>query len=376
VTNLDPGGVLARLVDACARVRGAARPDDVLDAAAEEARLLAGSRHAWAARVENASGADHVAVLRSASDDDASVDEPSPPPVASLLAEMAGARASGGRPIARTDQFLAVGLLGSAGTTEGILVLASGAGADAVLDLALTQLGNVAGLALEAARLRARVEVVTKARESLLASVSHDLRNPLNTFAMSAGLLRDDLERNDVDATRGISLVSRMERATARMQGLIEDLVEASRIDARKIDYAIRAESAAQIVKDAVAAAVPRNATEKGAAVASDTLDEDVRVMADRARTIQLIAKVVAFEGKSTGDGGTIRLGVTLQGESVLFTARALGPGGTPVPPPEEGRGGLALLIARGLVEAQHGTFRIEASDGFVVAFTLPAAKP
>jgi signal transduction histidine kinase len=158
------------------------------------------------------------------------------------------------------------------------------------------------------------------------------------------------------------------------MQGHIEDLVEASRIDARKIDFAIRAESAAQIVKDAAAAAKPA-ASEKGAAVACDTLDEDARVMADRARTMQLIAKVIAFEAKSTGDGGTIRLAVARQADSVVFTARAFGPGGAPVPPPEEGRGGLALLIARGLVEAQHGTFRVEPGDGFVVAFTLPAAK-
>ncbi|MDB4938312.1 MAG: Sensory box histidine kinase [Labilithrix sp.] len=374
MANLDPGAVLARLVDACARVRAAARPDDVLDATAEEGRVLSGSRHAWAARVENAETAPRVAMLRSSSDDDAGGAEPTPPPVAALVAEINHARGAF-RPLARSGGFLAVALLGSHDAAEGILVVEDTTDGHAVLDLAMTQLGTAAGLALEGARLRARVETVTRARESLLASVSHDLRNPLNTFAMSAGLLRDDLERNDVDATRGISLVSRMERATARMQGLIEDLVEASRIDAKKIDYAIRPESAAQIVKDAAAAA-KNAASDKGAAVACETLDEDARVMVDRARTLQLISKVVAFEAKSTGDGGTIRLGVARQGDdTVVFTARALGPGGVPVPPPEEGRGGLALLLARGLVEAQQGTFRIDASDGFVVVFTLPAAK-
>ena len=100
-----------------------------------------------------------------------------------------------------------------------------------------------------------------------------------------------------------------------------------------------------------------------------------LRVAADRGRLLQIIAKVIAFETKSTGDGGAIKLAVQKHDGRALFTARALGPGGVPVPPPEEGRGGLALLIARGLVEAQRGTFRIEGADGLVVAFTLPSTK-
>ncbi len=223
--------------------------------------------------------------------------------------------------------------------------------------------------------MRARVEAVTKAREALLASVSHDLRNPLNTFAMSAGLLRDDLERNDVDVSRGINLVARMERATSRMQTLIEDLVEASRIDARKIELVLREEKAAQLLDDAMLAARPAP-TEKGATVTCETTDEDARVLVDRARMLQALAKVIAFEAKATGDGGAVRLGVERQGDTVIFTARAFGPGGLPIPPPAEGHGGLALLIARGLVEAQRGTFLVEGGDGLVVAFTLPARFP
>ena len=366
----------ASLADACARVRAAVHVDDVLEVAADEARVLTGARHAWAARVENGG----VASVRSSSDDrddrsSASADPPAPP----FAAMLAAAKSSAGSATPRSEHgFVSVVLLGSGNVPEGILAVGNGTASSSSpapsAAEALAQLGAVIGFALEAARLRTRVEVVTKARETLLASVSHDLRNPLNTFAMSAGLLRDDLERNDVDATRGISLVSRMERATSRMQALIEDLVEASRIDAKKIDYAIREESAAQLLKDAAVAATS-GASEKGAAVVCDALDDTARVMVDRARTLQLISKVIAFEAKSTGDGGSIRLGVSREDGVVTFTARALGPGGTPVPPPAEGRGGLALLIARGLTEAQRGTFRVEPGDSLIVSFTLPAAK-
>jgi K+-sensing histidine kinase KdpD len=373
MANLDSASILIRLGEASARVRAAsnqARPDDVLDVLAEQARLLAGAKHAWAASVDG----NVIASLRSTSDDSAPPSAGAPPPFAALLDA-----ATAGHPIARASGYVACALHGSGPNPEGVVVVkvdaANRGDLDApTFDLALGQLATIAGLALECARLRQRVESVTKARESLLASISHDLRNPLNTFAMSAGLLRDDLERNDVDATRGIALVSRMDRATSRMQAMIEDLVEASRVDARKIEFAIRSLPAAQLVRDAVAAAAPL-ASEKGAAVTAAGVDEDVSVMADRARTLQLIAKVLAFEAKATGDGGSIRLGVSRHGESVVFTARAFGPGGMQVSPPEEGRGGLALLLARGLVEAQKGAFRIEGGDGLTVSFTLPAAK-
>lgn len=362
------GALAARLVDACARVRSALQLDDVLDVAAAEARALTGARHAWAGRLENG----NVVAVRCSSDERAGTAEPAVPPLAAMLATAKPAA----RGETRSEQgFFGVALLGSGNHPEGILAIPSAqASAGSDVELALSQLAAVVGLALEAARLRTRVDVVTKARETLLASVSHDLRNPLNTFAMSAGLLRDDLERNDVDATRGISLVARMERATSRMQSLIEDLVEASRIDARKIDYALREESAAQLLKDAATAATPAGA-EKGAAVVCDALDESARVVVDRARTLQLIAKVIAFEAKSTGDGGTIRLAVSRVDGVATFTARAIGPGGVPVPPPAEGRGGLALLLARGLTEGQRGTFRIEPGESLVVSFTLPGAK-
>ena len=376
MANLDSASILIRLGEASARVRAAsnqARPDDVLDVLAEQARLLAGAKYAWAASVDG----DVIVSLRSTSDDSSPPSTgnyvpPPPPPLAALLAAA--------HPIARANGYVACALHGSGPTPEGVVVVridaANARDLDApTFDLALGQLATIAGLALECARLRQRVESATKARESLLASISHDLRNPLNTFAMSAGLLRDDLERNDVDTARGIALVARMERATSRMQSMIEDLVEASRVDARKIELAIRPEGAAQLIRDAVAAAAPV-ASEKGASVTADGVDEDARVMADRARTLQLIAKVVAFATKSTGDGGSIRLGVSRHGETVVFTARAFGPGGTQVSPPEEGRGGLALLLARGLVEAQKGVFRVEGGDGLTVSFTLPTATP
>jgi len=361
--------VLTSLGEASARIReaeGRASADDVLDAIAAGARKLGAAQHAWCATLDGGV----VVSLRSTSAPDGPPSKGSPP-LRELLALA--------QPVGRVPGYVACTLPGFAAALVGILVV-SDEGAQnrtmesATFDLALAQLAQHGGLALEAVRLRQRIDDVTRAREALLASVSHDLRNPLNTFAMSAGLLRDDLERNDVDAKRGLALVSRLDRATSRMQAMIEDLVEASRVDARKIELATRSERAAQLVRDAVAAAAPKQ-TEKTVAVSVDALDEDAHVHADRARTLQLLSKLVAFASKATGDSGSIRIGVSRQDERIVFTVRGFGPGGSTVAAPPEGRGGLAILLARGLAEVQKGTFTIDAGDALSVSFTLPAAK-
>lgn len=361
--------ILTSLGASSTRIRDAsnrASSDDVLDVLAEDARKLGDANHAWCASLDGSI----VVALRSTSAPGEAPSE-SFPPLTDLVALA--------QPVGRLPGYVACALPGFASTLEGILVVSDEGMKDLPMgthtfDLALTQLALHGGLALEAVRLRQRIDAVTKAREALLASVSHDLRNPLNTFAMSAGLLRDDLERNDIDATRGLTLVSRMDRASTRMQGMIEDLVEASRVDARTVDFATRPEPAAQLVRDAVAAAAPKP-SEKSAAVTADALDDDAQVLADRARTLQALSRLVAFATKATGDSGAIRIGVRRDGERVVFTVRGFGPNGSTVAAPPEGRGGLAILLARGLVEAQKGTFTIEPGDALGVSFTLPAAK-
>ncbi|MDB4945511.1 MAG: Sensory box histidine kinase [Labilithrix sp.] len=348
-------------------------PGDVLAAVAEQARTLASATHAWAISVEG-----DVVLGRASAPSDV---EP-PPAAGAVTALLRAARASlVGSGVAREGDLVIGALPDASGhaVVGLVLVIATDAGASnaatsaAGFDAALRELCILGGLRLENARLRTRIESVTKAREVLLASVSHDLRNPLNTFAMSAGLLRDDLERKEVDPARGLTLVTRMERATSRMQSMIEDLVEASRVDAGAVVYAAKAESAAQLVRDAARAAEPKG-KEKAAAVVPEALDETASVLVDRGRTLQLLAKVVQFISKATGDSGAIHISVAAEQDQVRFTATGYGPGKMKLGKPEEGRAGLPLLLARGLVAGQKGTFSLDTADGMTVTFTLPAA--
>lgn len=239
---------------------------------------------------------------------------------------------------------------------------------------AATVLALLEKLALETARVRAELEAPTRAREVLFASVAHDLRNPLNTFAMSAGLLRDDLEGPDFDRTRALSLVARMDRATARMQSLIEDLLAASRVESGSIELARQPVAAAAVARAALAKAKPL-CSEKGAVAEEGAIDETAMVDVDAAHTSHALLKLIAVALKTIGDGGTIRVGVERHAADVLFTIRAGTPrGSVAIPANEEGRGGLAYLIGRGIVAMQDGRLQTESTqEGPRLVVVFPA---
>ncbi|MCW5833669.1 MAG: HAMP domain-containing histidine kinase [Labilithrix sp.] len=228
---------------------------------------------------------------------------------------------------------------------------------------AATALALLEELALDCARVRADLRAATRVREVLLASVAHDLRNPLNTFAMSAGLLRDDLEGPDFDRTRALSLLTRMDRASSRMQGLIEDLLEASRVEGGVVELTRRLEKAGLIARAAVAKA-KQHCADKGATLTEGAIDDDALVEVDKTRTVDALVKLVAVALRTTGDGGGIRVGVERHEADVLFTIRAIPPrGALSSVAHDEGRGGLAFLIGRGLVTAQGGQLLTESTQ-------------
>lgn len=218
---------------------------------------------------------------------------------------------------------------------------------------------------------RAALDDAHRAREALFASVSHDLRNPLNTFAMSLGLLRDDVDRG---ATRAQGLIGRMDRASERMQQIIEDLMEASRIQAGKLELAPKREDAVALLREAASASQPL-AAEKRLAVEEGTVETNTFVTVDRRRTLEALRKVIAYAIRCCSERGSVRLDVARRGADVVFDVTSVIPNHTPQPMSlEGGKGGVTLFIARGLVAAQGGTFDVRTGEGTTFRVTLPAA--
>ncbi|KYF84398.1 histidine kinase, partial [Sorangium cellulosum] len=253
-------------------------------------------------------------------------------------------------------------------------------------EVLLTQLAQSASVALENARLYNEAQAATRARDDLLAIVSHDLRNPLNTIAITASLLRSDLlQRKDGEEDDAVQLVDRMDRGIQRMTRLIEDLLDASRIEAGRLVVSPRVERGGALVREALEAAASL-AEAKGCRVTQGPLDAGLEVLADRDRVLQVFSNLLGNALKFTPKGGVVSVSLCRVADLARFSVADTGPGIPPEHQPhlfdrywkasQESRtgAGLGLYIARGIVEAHHGTVAVESTlgHGTTIHFSLP----
>jgi signal transduction histidine kinase len=254
-------------------------------------------------------------------------------------------------------------------------------------DLALAEeLARRAALAVENARLFHAAEQATRARDELLGVVAHDLRNPLNTIAMGAGLLTEMIPETEPALRHQAEI---MRRAADRMNRLIQDLLDVKRVESGQLALEPRAQSPAALVADAVEMLRPLAAA-ASLELTSDAPADLPAVLADPPRVHQVLSNLVGNAIKFTPAGGCVVLRAELLADwEVRFAVVDTGPGIPPEQLPHvfgqfwqgkrgDTRGiGLGLAIARGIVEAHGGRIWVESQvgAGSTFYFTLPAAE-
>jgi signal transduction histidine kinase len=247
------------------------------------------------------------------------------------------------------------------------------------------ELGRRAAMAVENARLFGEARAATEARQHTLAVVAHDLRNPLTAIRMEAEMIGSMLrptagayERDGLERIVGM---------TGRMDGLIQDLLEVSRMERGSLSLEAMPHDPAALLAEAAQALRPLATVHK--------LTLEVRaeaglpeVHADGARVVQVVSNLVGNAVKFTPGGGSVTLGCAAGEGEVRFSVADTGPGIPPEQVPHifgafwqarhaDRRGlGLGLSIARGLVEAHGGRIWVESEPGrgSVFVFTLPLA--
>ena len=250
----------------------------------------------------------------------------------------------------------------------------------------LIQLAQTASVALDNARLYKAAQDAAATRDDVLAIVSHDLRNPLNVVGMSAALLRNTLDESpSAPAPKCVPLVQRIERNVTRMNRLIDDLLDASRVDTRKLSVQLRPEKASVLVTDAIEGALPLAEAQK-TRLQADGLDTTLVVRADRDRILQVLSNLIGNSLKFVPkEGGAITVSVALDAARARFSVGDNGPG---IPAENldhlferywkgsnatRDGAGLGLFIAKGIVDAHGGEIRVgnSASGGAIVRFWL-----
>jgi len=246
------------------------------------------------------------------------------------------------------------------------------------------ELARRAALSIENARLYRVAQRAIEMRDDVLGVVAHDLRNPLGIIFTEATLLRRSGGEPERKAPRSIEAI---ERAAARMNRLIRDLLDVTRMEAGRLSLESARVTAQQFVADA------RQTQTSSAASASvdlrvDFADDLPDVWADRDRLLQVFENLIGNAVKFTKNGDRITVGAAPREGEVLFWVADTGRGIADEDLPhvfdrfwqarKAGRGGagLGLAIAKGIVDAHCGRIWAESTlgRGSTFFFTIPTA--
>jgi len=219
-------------------------------------------------------------------------------------------------------------------------------------------------------------------RTAILRAVSHDLRTPLASIKASVtSLLQGDVDWNPLDQREFLSTI---DEEADRLDIVISNLLDASRLEAGAIKPATR-----HVALDDVVPAALASISGLDAPIQVDISPELSLVLADPGLLERAIANLVA-NGAAINpcDGEPVRISASQHRALVELRIADHGPG-VPVDQRDEmfqpfqrlgdtaaGTGvGLGLAVARGIIEAMGGTLQIEDTPGggLTMVTTLPA---
>lgn len=206
-------------------------------------------------------------------------------------------------------------------------------------------------------------------KDVFLATLSHELRNPLAPIRNAARLLESATLNSD-EMNRSILIISRQVR---HMASLLDDLLDVSRITRGVLTLKKEVVGLKGLFEAAVETSRPA-IDAKGHSLEVEWPADHLRVAADPVRLTQIVTNLLTNSAKYTDPGGRIVLGFRRDGETMAIYVRDNGIGLAPetitsvfdmfsqVSPGKgntEGGLGIGLALVRGLAELHGG--RVEA---------------
>lgn len=243
----------------------------------------------------------------------------------------------------------------------------------------------------EQKQLQERLWRADRQKDAFLATLAHELRNPLAPIASALEIL--DLAGEDREQSAMARAI--MQRQLRQLVRLVDDLLDVNRITRGKLEIRREQVMIADVVRDAVETSQPLIGA-RGHALHVGLPAEPLRVFGDPPRLSQVCANLLNNAAKFTDRGGRIDLDVWRERDEVVIRVRDTGLGMSADVLPrvfdafaqgdtslEGSRGGLGigLTLVRQLVEA-HGGVVAAHSDGrgrgsmFMVRLPLAPAAP
>ena len=220
--------------------------------------------------------------------------------------------------------------------------------------------------------------------EQLIRLVSHDIRNPLTAVHLNAQLLHKALTERNLEKEQRLASV--VIAAARRLDAMIEELVDSSRVRSGQLRLELRPVAIERLVPEILA----RNSCTLDTSRVRLALPKGpVRVTADIARLERVLTSLLLIALRNSADGAEITLRVAVADDEVRFAVVVPGQAHAseeaPNPPSSQffqsrtDHGyGLGLFIARMLVERHGGRLWVEgtADRGATLHFALPADGP
>jgi signal transduction histidine kinase/CheY-like chemotaxis protein len=230
------------------------------------------------------------------------------------------------------------------------------------------------------------VRALNERKDQMLATLAHELRNPLAPIRSVAEVLRRRFPTPEVGKMLAI-----VERQVSHLTRLVDDLLDVARINSGKLELRKGMTSTADVVLHAVEIAESTLA-ERSHQLTVQQPPEPVRLLADHVRLVQSVANLLINAAKFTEPGGRIALEVQRQGGAVDFVVRDNGRGIAPQEldaifgmfrqsrrPGEPSVGlGLGLHLTRAFAELHGGSVRAESGglgQGSAFRVSLPVTQ-
>jgi CheY-like chemotaxis protein/two-component sensor histidine kinase len=236
-------------------------------------------------------------------------------------------------------------------------------------------MGARAELEVELKDHMAQLAEADRRKDEFLATLAHELRNPLAPIKMAAMLARANCGCGGSD--RYLEMI---ERQADNLTRIVDDLVEVSRLTRGTIELQRERVALATVVTRALDS-VRAQLEQRRHAVVVRLPDDPVTVMADPVRLEQVLQNVLLNAARYTPPGGNIAIVVEAHGGLAEIRVRDLF---RQLPDRASGLPsglGIGLTMARALVELHGGTIDAS-SEGpglgseFVIRLPLPATVP
>jgi len=228
---------------------------------------------------------------------------------------------------------------------------------------------------------------VSRRKDEFLAMLAHELRNPLAPIAAGASLL--EMVSGDADRVKKTGAV--IARQVSHMTGLVDDLLDVSRVTRGEVNLNLSAVDVHQVLFDSVEQVRPILKARRHE-LSLDISPQSALVHGDLKRLVQAFGNLLSNAAKYMPDGGRIAVSMVVEQETIEVSVTDTGQGMSPEllkqcfelfvqgerTSERTGGGlGIGLALVRSIVELHKGSVHAESpgvGKGSRFAVSLPRA--